>query len=89
MSEEEKLQKAVRTTIAAGYQLNKEAFEFLSMVASTEDPARIMAKAIKQIENLEEKPFFIERCFLEELLKTPERGEGALPCHQRNAFNRL
>lgn len=72
MSETEKLQKAVELTIAAGYQLNKEAFEFLIRVATTEDPATIVAKALRQIENLEEKPFFIERSFLEELLKTTE-----------------
>ena len=30
MSAEEKLQKAIEATIAAGYQLNSEAFEFLS-----------------------------------------------------------
>ena len=29
MSAEEKLQKAIEATIAAGYQLNSEAFEFL------------------------------------------------------------
>jgi DNA polymerase II small subunit len=73
MSEAEKLQKAVELTIAAGYQLNKEAFDFLTMVATTEDPTQIVAKAIQQIESLQEKPFFIERSFLEELLKTPEQ----------------
>jgi DNA polymerase II small subunit len=85
MSELEKLHRAVELTIAAGYQLNKEAFEFLSMVATTDDPAKIMAKAIQQIESLEEKPFFIERPFLEELLKTPGRAEGnvAQPSEQR------
>ena len=30
MSAKEKLQKAIEATIAAGYQLNSEAFEFLS-----------------------------------------------------------
>ena len=30
MSEKEKLQRAIEATIAAGYQLNSEAFEFLS-----------------------------------------------------------
>lgn len=72
MSEAEKLQKAVELTMAAGYQLNIEAFEFLSLVATTQDPTEIMAKAIHQIENLEEKPFFIERSLLEQLLKASE-----------------
>jgi DNA polymerase II small subunit len=79
MGETEKLQKAVELTIAAGYQLNKEAFEFLSMVATTEDPAEIMSKAIRQIENLEEKPFFIERSFLEQLLGTSEPTKEIAP----------
>jgi DNA polymerase II small subunit len=85
MSEAEKLQRAVELAIAAGYQLNKEAFEFLGMVAATEDPASIMAKAIQQIESLAEKPFFIERCFLEELLKTSEseRESIAQPSEER------
>jgi DNA polymerase II small subunit len=72
MSEAEKLQKAVELTMAAGYQLNREAFEFLSLVATTQDPTEIMTKAIHQIENLEEKPFFIERNLLEQLLKASE-----------------
>lgn len=75
MSETEKLQRAVELTIAAGYQLNKEAFEFLSIVAATEDPTEIMSKAIEQIETLQEKPFFIERSFLEQLLRTPEQAK--------------
>ena len=72
MSETEKLQKAVDLTIAAGYQLNKEAFDFLSLVATTEDPTQIVTKAIRQIEQLQTKPFFIEKTFLQQLLKTPE-----------------
>ena len=74
MSEREKLQKAIETTIAAGYQLNRDAFEFLSIVAATDDPTTIMNKALQRIEELEEKPFFIDRNFLETLLKPPERS---------------
>jgi len=72
MSETEKLQKAVELTIAAGYQLNKEAFEFLSTVASTEDPTEIISKAMQKIEDLKEKPLFIDRRFLEQLVKEQE-----------------
>lgn len=68
MSEKEKLQKAVDLTIAAGYQLNKDAFEFLNMLATTEDPALFIAKAIHQIEKLQDKPFFIDKRFLQELV---------------------
>ncbi len=69
MSEAEKLQKAVELTLAAGYQLNKEAFEFLNIIMATEDPAEVMSKAIKQLEELGERPFFIERNFLEQMME--------------------
>jgi DNA polymerase II small subunit len=72
MSETEKLRKAVELTIAAGYQLNQEAFGFLTIIAATEDPAEVINKAIKKIESSNEKPLFIERNFLEQLLKEAE-----------------
>jgi DNA polymerase II small subunit len=75
MSEREKLQKAIETTIAAGYQLNTDAFEFLNIVAAADDPTAIMSRALQKIEELEEKPLFIDRGFLETLLKQPEPPE--------------
>ena len=75
MSEREKLQRAVEATIAAGYQLNNEAFELLSTAAATDDPTTIMSKALQKIEELEEKPLFIDKSFLETLLKQPESVE--------------
>jgi len=68
----EKLQKAVELTIAAGYQLNKDAFEFLSIIAAAEDPVDLISKALEKINGLKDKPLFIERAFLEELVKKPE-----------------
>jgi DNA polymerase II small subunit/DNA polymerase delta subunit B len=76
VSSSEKLQKAVELTIAAGYQLNKEAFEFLNEASITEDPVEIVSKALAKIETLKNKPLFIERSFLEELVKKPERIEA-------------
>ena len=75
MIEREKLQKAVEATIAAGYQLNSEAFEFLSTAAATDDPTTIMSKALQRIEELEEKPLFIDKNFLEALLNPSETIE--------------
>jgi DNA polymerase II small subunit len=69
VSEPEKLRKAVELTIAAGYQLDQEAFGFLTTVAATVDPAEVMANAVKRIEVLNEKPKFINRSFLEQLLE--------------------
>lgn len=72
MNETEKLQKAVTLTVAAGYQLDKEAFDLLSAAAATEDPTQIISKAIQKIETGKEKLLFINRSLLEELIKKPE-----------------
>ena len=72
MGETERLQKAIEMTIAAGYQINKEAFEFLSTLASTQDPTEIVNKAIREIEALKEKPLFIDRSFLEKMVEPLE-----------------
>lgn len=53
-------------TIRAGYQLDPKAFGFLSLLAATEDPIRIMSSAVESIEELHEKPMFIDRAFLEQ-----------------------
>ena len=71
MSEGEKLQKAVSFTIESGYQLDKEAFEFLNTVSKTEDPLYIVKEAVKKIKDLPQKPLFIDRGFLEEMKKEP------------------
>jgi DNA polymerase II small subunit len=64
MSEGNRLQKAVSFTISSGYQLDKEAFEFLNTVAKTEDPLNLMEEAVRKIKNLPQKPLFIDRVFL-------------------------
>lgn len=69
MSYAEKLHKAVEMTLTAGYQLDKAAFEFLNVIAATEDPTEIMNKALQRLEEVKDKPLFIERRFLEDLLK--------------------
>lgn len=65
----EKLQKAVSHVIAAGYQLDKEAFDFLGTLSQTEDPTKLTEEAVKKIETLSEKPLFIGKEFLEEIAK--------------------
>ncbi len=65
MSETSKLQKAVQASILAGYQLNSEAFAYLSSIATTEDPIEIINRALIEIQELAEKPIFIEKEFLQ------------------------
>jgi DNA polymerase II small subunit len=71
MSEGERLQKAVSFTISSGYQLEKEAFEFLNVAAKTEDPLYLMEEAVRKIRDLPQKPLFIDRSFLEAMNKEP------------------
>ncbi|MEM1540191.1 MAG: DNA-directed DNA polymerase II small subunit [Candidatus Bathyarchaeia archaeon] len=74
----ERLQKAVELTIAAGYQLDKDAFDFLNLIADVEDPVEVMNKALEKINALKDKPLFIERAFLEELFKKPEPEKNSI-----------
>jgi DNA polymerase II small subunit len=71
MSTSEKLQKAIEATIAAGYQLNSEAFEFLSQNSDIADPVNIMNSALQKLQDLQDKPFFIDKVFLETLAQQP------------------
>lgn len=64
----EHLQKAVSSALKAGYQLDKEAFNFLEKLSRTEDPITIIEKAVKKAQTLSQKPLFIGRSLLEELL---------------------
>jgi len=67
VSETGRLQKAVKTSMAAGYQLDSEAFTYLASITPTQDPLEIVEKALLQIAKLEEKPLFIEKEFLQKL----------------------
>jgi DNA polymerase II small subunit len=71
----EKLQKAVEATLAAGYQLDKEAFELLKVIAATEDPVKVVSKALERMDSQSEKGLFIDKIFLETLLKDLEEPE--------------
>jgi DNA polymerase II small subunit len=78
MSETERLKQAVNSAIAAGYQLDKGAFELLTRVATTENPLEIVNKAIRKLDDSSERPFFIERSFLEQVLKEIESVGGVM-----------
>jgi len=82
LSDPEKLRKAVELTIAAGYQLDQEAFGFLTMIAPTADPTEVMARAIKKVESLNDKPAFIQRSFLEQLLDSAQTEQEIVPLQE-------
>ena len=78
---EQKLQKAVSITLSAGFQLDTEAFQFLNTLAQTEDPAQLIAEAIREIEKQPNKPLFIARHHLETATKQlrPEIPQEPIP----------
>src|SRR4030042_2172085 len=78
MSAQERLQMAIQEIIAAGYQLNSEAFEFLIQNAETSDPVTMMNLALQRIDALEDKPMFIEREFLESLIQQPSQTKSTV-----------
>ncbi len=72
MNNKEKLQRAVNKTIESGYQLNSDAFEFLSKNILEKDPVNIINKVIKKINKLDKKPVFIDKTILEQVINQPE-----------------
>ena len=79
MSSQEKIQRAIQAIIAAGYQLNSEAFEFLIQNAETNDPVSMMNLALQRIDTLQDKPMFIEKDFLEALIQQPAPAMSTVP----------
>jgi DNA polymerase II small subunit len=79
MNESGRLQKAVEITLEAGYQINKEAFDFLSSIASKDDPMLLMNRVMKEVAMLKDKPLFIEKNFLESILNQSEVFEEIRP----------
>ncbi|MDR2700231.1 MAG: DNA-directed DNA polymerase II small subunit [Nitrososphaerota archaeon] len=69
MNESERLQKAIEATITAGYQISTEAFNYLLQCSKETDPLTIINMAIHEMKNLKEKTFFIEKLFLENMVK--------------------
>jgi len=72
MSNTEKLQKAVATTIAAGYQLDKDAYDFLETLAETEDPTKIIDAVMEKIKEIKESTPFINKSLLKRLIEKSE-----------------
>ncbi|MDR0318546.1 MAG: DNA-directed DNA polymerase II small subunit [Nitrososphaerota archaeon] len=69
MSEKERLQKAIETTITTGYQLSTDAFDYLLNCSKETDPLTIMNMVLHEINALKEKPFIIEKKNLENVVK--------------------
>ncbi|MCL1965744.1 MAG: DNA-directed DNA polymerase II small subunit [Candidatus Bathyarchaeota archaeon] len=69
MSENERMQKAIEATITTGYQLSTDAFNYLLQCSKKTDPLTIMSMVLHEMNKLKEKPFIIEKNFLENMVK--------------------
>ncbi len=89
MSGKERLQKAIEATIIAGYQLSSDAFDFLSNNCEATDPLAIMNMVLYEIEKLENKPFFIDKIFLENMVKQLSQQRKAAQAVQTQAVQTM
>jgi DNA polymerase II small subunit len=77
-----KLHKAVQFTLAAGYQLDKEAFELLSKIAETHDLEKVVSEVIRKMEKAPPKTFFINRQLVEEFISIPQPPQQKPPTQE-------
>jgi DNA polymerase II small subunit len=69
MAQEAELQKAISFIIGAGYQIDKDAFDFLKDLPQKTDLTLLVKNLINEAERLTDKPLFINREFLERKTK--------------------
>ncbi len=69
MTQETPLQKAVSFIIEAGYQIDKEAFDFLKNLPENVNLDPLIKAAVEELEKLPDKPLFINRAILERKAK--------------------
>ena len=81
---QEKLHEAISITLSAGFQLDKEAFQFLNTLAQTEDPTQLIKETIKKLQTLQERPLYIARSHLEETTQqlSPKPIAEPIPIYQ-------
>ncbi len=81
MSEPKTMQQAVSLSLTAGYNLDREAFNLLYTISKTEDPIRLIELTLKKLDKCAERPLFISRSLLEEVVKEtfPETKETKPP----------
>ncbi len=78
MSEHDKnIRNVVSLIIEAGYQIDKEAFEFLKEISERIDLNSLVKRVIGEINTLPEKPIFITREILEKEINKEDLGTTA------------
>ncbi len=79
MFESGRLQRAIEKTIAAGYQMDKEAFDFLTTLSVADDPDALVSQVLQNLEVLEEKPMFIGKSYFEAAISQTMTVEESTP----------
>ncbi|MEM3180246.1 MAG: DNA-directed DNA polymerase II small subunit [Candidatus Bathyarchaeia archaeon] len=76
MSEnEDNLRRAVSLIIGAGYQIDKEAFDSLRVLANNVDIDSLIRGIFEEVEALSEKPLYITRRIIEEAARKSSKKE--------------
>lgn len=79
LEEDVELRKAVSVIIDAGYQIDKEAFEFLREASFTVDPNSLVESVLGDVESLTDKPLWITHELLQKKVAALSRDEQSVP----------
>ena len=69
LSEDRRIQEAVSLSLSAGYQLDRDAFGFLSTLSKTQNPLRLMEAVLERLGRQEDKPLVLSKDLLEEAVQ--------------------
>ena len=84
------LRRAVSAIIGAGYQIDKDAFEFLKEASLTVDPNSLVESVLEDVDSLTDKPLWITHELLEKNVAALRPSEQSAPISSgtsRNTFH--
>ena len=79
MEQDIDLQRAISLIIGAGYQIDKEAFEFLREASRTVDPNSLVKDILDDVDHLPQRPLWIKREILERRVAELHLADQSLP----------
>jgi DNA polymerase II small subunit len=79
LEQDVELRRAISLIIGAGYQIDREAFEFLKEASQTVDPNSLIKNVLQDADSLPEKPIWISRELLQEEVEKLHPPEQSLP----------
>jgi DNA polymerase II small subunit len=75
---EREVRIALSSSLSAGFHIDVEAFNFLTLISKTQSPAKLIEATLSKLQKLEDSPLFISRDILEETAEEifPEKEES-------------